>query len=274
MLKLLLRGILFVWAIAVTYPLFWTVSTSLKSTQQFNMDDPWSLPKWPLQLVNFADAWNKSHFGDYFLNSVIVVVAAVILSLLMSATTSFMIARHPFRGSKLLFVFYISTMMVPTILSLIPLFFTLSSVGLTDSLTGLTLVYAVMQVPFGIFVLTGFFKALPRELEEAATIDGCGLFSSFFVILLPLARSGLVTVGIMNALTYWNEYVISLILISSPGKYTVSLGLAFLQGEMQYSVDWGILFAGLVISVIPVFLVYILFQKYITEGLISGALKG
>ncbi|WP_238590710.1 carbohydrate ABC transporter permease [Paenibacillus beijingensis] len=133
---------------------------------------------------------------------------------------------------------------------------------------------AVIQIPFGIFILSGFFQALPKELEDAATIDGCGIFGTFFKIMLPLSRSGLITVGIMNALTYWNEYIISMTLISSPGKYTVSLGLVFMQGEMQYSVDWGILFAGLVISVIPVFLLYTFFQRQIREGLTAGALKG
>lgn len=247
MFKLSARALLFGWAIVVLYPLFWTITTSLKSTQQFNLGKPWDLPDWPLQFSNFTAAWQKSHFGDYFINSTLVVVAAVLISLLLSATSAFMIVRHPFKGSRLLFVIYISTMMIPTILGLIPLFFLMSALHLTDSLVGLTIVYAVMQIPFGIFILSGFYQALPKELEDAAAIDGCGIFRTFFNIMLPLSRSGLITVGIMNALTYWNEYLISMTLISTPGKYTVSLGLVFMQGEMQYSVDWGILFAGLVI---------------------------
>jgi N-acetylglucosamine transport system permease protein len=232
------------------------------------------LPYLPLQFVNFAEAWQKAHFGTYFLNSAAVVLSAVGLSLLMSATTAYIMARHPFRGSGLMFGLYISTMMIPTILGLVPLFFFMSSLHLTNSLTGLTLLYTVMQVPFGIFVLVGFFKAMPGELEDAASIDGCSIFGTFFKIMLPLARSGLVTVAIMNALAYWNEYLFALILVGAPEKYTVSIGLAFLQAEMQYSVEWGVLFAALFISVVPVFLLYIFFQRQITAGLTAGALKG
>lgn len=274
MFKRMLRVSLWVWGLCVLYPLFWTVATSLKSTGQFNLGHAWDLPRLPLQFVNFTHAWQKAHFGTYFLNSLVVVLSAVVLSLLLSATTAFIIARHPFRGSGLMFGLYISTMMIPTILGLVPLFFFLSSLHLTNSLIGLSLLYTIMQVPFGVFVLVGFFKAMPGELEAAAAIDGCGMFGTFFKIMLPLARSGLVTVAIMNALAYWNEYLFALVLVGAPEKYTVSIGLAFLQGEMQYSVEWGVLFAALLISVVPVFLLYLFFQRQITAGLTAGALKG
>lgn len=274
MFKHTMRVVIWIWGACVLYPLFWTIGTSLKSTRQFNMGQAWDLPRLPLQFANYADAWSKSHFGDYFLNTLIVVAVAVLLSLLLSSTSAFIMARHPFRGSGLVFGLYVSTMMIPTILGLVPLFFFMSELGLTNSLSGLGLYYAVMQIPFGIFVLYGFFKALPGELEDAATIDGCGIFGVFFKIMLPLSRSGLITVAIMNALAYWNDYLFGLVLVNSREKYTVSIGLAFLQGEMQYSVEWGVLFAALIISIVPVLLLYTLFQRKITDGLTAGALKG
>jgi len=258
----------------VLYPLLWTVLTSLKSKKQFNLGQPWDLPEWPFQFVNYTEAWTNSHFGEFFLNSLIVVSGAVVISLLLSSTSAFMIARHPFFGSKTLASVYVFSMMFPYVMGLIPLFFLMSSLHLQDSLLGLILVYATMQIPFGIYVLRGFFKSIPMEMEEAAIIDGCNTFGVFFKILLPLAKAGLITVGITNMLAFWNEYMLSLVLINSPKKYTVSLGLTFMQAAMQYSVDWGVLFAGLVISVIPVFVAYIAFQRFIAEGITAGAVKG
>lgn len=149
--------------------------------------------------------------------------------------------------------------------------------NLSNSLVGLTLVYSVGTIgilPFGIFFLVGFFKALPRELEEAATIDGSSLYGVFFKIMLPLSKPGLITVGIMNALTVWNEYIMATVLINDPAKYTIPVGIAIMQGEMQYRTEWGPLFAGLSISMIPVIVMYVLYQRQITGGLTAGALKG
>lgn len=164
-------------------------------------------------------------------------------------------------------------MMIPMILGLIPLFFLLNDMGMINTLRGLIIVYTASALPFGIFVLVGFFKTLPKELEEAANIDGAGYSRTFFTVMLPLARSGLVSVGIMNALTIWNEYIMGTVLINDATQYTLPVGIALMQSEMQYRTEWGPLFAGLLLSMIPVILIYVIFQRQIAEGVTAGAVK-
>jgi N-acetylglucosamine transport system permease protein len=237
---------------------------------------PWDFPS-IFRFENYTNVWSRANFGDYFLNSIIVTVASTLLSLIMAATTAYILARFTFKSRGLFYFVYVASMMIPTTLGLIPLFFLLGDMNLSNSLVGLTLVYSVGTIgilPFGIFFLVGFFKALPRELEEAATIDGSSLYGVFFKIMLPLSKPGLITVGIMNALTVWNEYIMATVLINDPAKYTIPVGIAIMQGEMQYRTEWGPLFAGLSISMIPVIVMYVLYQRQITGGLTAGALKG
>lgn len=269
-----MRLILIAWTICVVYPLGWAIMNSLKTNKQFYLGHPWDLPHWPLQFANYLYAWNKSHFGAFFFNSTVVTVSSTVISLLLAATTAYVLARYVFRGSNVLYTVYIASMMIPSILGLIPLFFLLNSMHLTNSLIGLTLVYSVSAVPFGVFILVGFYKGLPKELEEAATIDGCSLYGTFFRIMLPLSKPGLITVGIMNVLFIWNEYIMATVLVNDPVKYTIPVGLAVMQGEMQYRTEWGPLFSGLVISMIPVIIIYMLYQKQITGGMTAGAVKG
>lgn len=274
MWRWLTRLLLLVWTVCVVYPLVWTITNSLKTNKQFYTGTPWDLPKLPLQFLNYLYAWNKSHFGDYFFNSTVVTISSTLISLLLASTTAYVLARYVFRGSKVLYTVYIASMMIPTILGLIPLFFLLNSMHLINSLTGLTLIYSVSVIPFGVFILVDFYKSLPTELEEAATIDGCSLYGTFFRIMLPLSKPGLITVGIMNVLFIWNEYIMATVLVNDPTKYTVPVGLAVMQGEMQYRTEWGPLFSGLVISMIPVLILYSLYQKRITGGMTAGAVKG
>ncbi|KZE79635.1 sugar ABC transporter permease [Paenibacillus elgii] len=274
--KALVRLFPLVWSILVIYPVLWTFFTSLKDNPQVLQGKPWDLPS-PLIFENYANVWSRAHFGDYFVNSALVTTGSTLLSLAMAATTAYVLARYEFKGRGALYFIYVASMMIPTILGLIPLVFLLNTLQLSNSLLGLTLVYSVGAVgilPFGVFFLVGFYKSLPKELEEAATIDGCSYFGTFFRIMLPLSKPGLVTVAIMNALTVWNEYIMATVLINDPTKYTVPVGIAIMQGEMQYRTEWGPLFAGLAISMIPVIIAYSLFQRQITGGLTAGALKG
>jgi N-acetylglucosamine transport system permease protein len=165
-------------------------------------------------------------------------------------------------------------MMIPGILGLIPLFFLMMNLNLLNSLMGISFIYAVSNIPFGVFILTTFYKALPKELEEAAAIDGCGYYRTFFKVMLPLSRSGLITVGIMNVLAFWNEYFMGLVFLQDKNKYTLPVGIAYLAQEAAYRTDWGALFAGLIISMVPLIIIYAIFQKRITEGLTAGAIKG
>ncbi|GKU78172.1 carbohydrate ABC transporter permease [Paenibacillus sp. L3-i20] len=271
----IVRLLLLVWTVAVVYPLVWTLLSSLKDNKQFYGNKPWALPDFPLIWSNFSYVWTEYKFAGYFFNSVTVTLASTALALLLSAMTAYVIARFPFKGSNFLYFIYVSAMMIPLILSLIPLFFLLDSLHLTNNILGLILVYSAGALPFGIFVLVSFYKSLPKEMEEAAAIDGSSEAGTFFRIMLPLSRPGLITVAIMNILTIWNEYILGTIIMNDPMQkiYTLPVAIAVMQGEMQYRTEWGPLFAALVISMIPIIILYSVFQKQITGGITAGAVK-
>lgn len=271
--RLVMYLLLFAWTFLVVYPLLWTLFGALKDNQQFMLKQPWALPEFPLLWSNFTYVWEKYGFHSYFINSTIVTLGSIALSLLLASTTAYALARYSIRGGTLLYYLYLSAMMIPMILGLIPLFFLLNDMGLINNLFGLILVYTASTLPFGIFVLYGFFKSLPKELEEAAYIDGAGFARTFWSVMLPLARSGLISVGIMNGLNVWNEYIMGSVLVNKPQLYTLPVGLAVMQTEMQYRTEWGPLFAGLLVSIIPVLIVYIIFQRQIAEGVTAGAVK-
>ncbi|KIL41563.1 sugar ABC transporter permease [Gordoniibacillus kamchatkensis] len=262
------------WAICVIYPLVWTVLDSLKDNQQFLLGKPWDAPKLPLLWSNFSSVWMKYHFGSYFVNSFVVTAASTVLAVLLSAMTAYIIARFAFAGRGLLYYSYLMYLMIPTFLGIIPLFFLLNDFHLTNSLLGLVIVYTVAAVPFNVFVLVGFFRTLPGELQEAAAIDGASHYAVFFRVMLPLARPGLISVAIVTVLNIWNEYIFALVLVNDPAKYTIPVAVAVMQGEMQYRTEWGPLFAALLVSMGPVLVFYTLFQKRITGGLTAGAVKG
>lgn len=270
--KGIVRVILLAWGICVLFPMVWTVYTSFKTNKEF-FAGAWSLPKnWNFE--NYVTAWNESHVASYVWNSVFVAIIASIISLLLASMTSYVIARFEFKGRKFLFWIYVSSMMIPTVLGMIPLFFMLNSLGLLNSLVGLGIIYAAGSIPFGVFILTGFFQTLPKELDESAAIDGCGYFRTFFQIMLPLSKAGLITVGIMNMLNFWNEYFLALVFVQQQDKYTLPVGIAYMVQAAEYKSNWGSVFAALVISMIPIVIIYAIFQKRITEGMTAGAVKG
>ncbi|MBP2000190.1 N-acetylglucosamine transport system permease protein [Paenibacillus shirakamiensis] len=272
-LKALSLILLVVWSVAVLYPLIWTGLGALKDNSQFMLGKPWAFPRSPWLWSNFSNVWNQYHFGQYFINSIVVTAISSLLAILLSATTAYVLARFPFRGSQILYYFYLSAMMIPMILGLIPLFFLLNDLNLINKLSGLIIVYTAWALPFSIFVMVSFFKTLPKELEEAAYIDGAGYYRTFFDVMLPLARSGLISIGIMNALNTWNEYIMGMVFVNDPVKYTIPVGIAVMQAEMQYRTEWGPLFAGLLMSMLPVIIVYMLFQRHIVAGVTAGAVK-
>ncbi|RED64011.1 carbohydrate ABC transporter permease [Cohnella lupini] len=271
--KLFFYAILFIWGISVLYPLLWTLLDALKDNEQFFRNTPWSLPEFPLLWSNFSYVWSKYNFSTYFLNSIIVTAGSTGLGLLLSATTAYVLARYKFRGSNSLYLLYISSMMIPFVLALIPLFFLMNSMNLINTKLGLIVVYASSVLAFGIFVLVGFFKSLPKELEEAAIVDGASYYGTFFRVMLPLSQPGLITIAIVNVLNIWNEYIVGTILINDPSQYTLPVEIGVMQAEMQYRTEWGPLFAALFITIVPVLLMYIFFQRQIASGITAGAVK-
>jgi N-acetylglucosamine transport system permease protein len=271
--KIVFYALLFLWGISVLYPLLWTFFDALKNNEQFFFNKPWSLPEFPLLWSNFSYVWSRYNFSTYFVNSLIVTGGSTMLGLLLSATTAYVLARYKFRGSNALYLLYIASMMIPFVLALIPLFFLMNSMGLINTKIGLICVYASSVLAFGIFVLVGFYKSLPKELEEAAIVDGASHYGTFFKVMLPLSQPGLITIAIVNILNIWNEYIVGTILVNDPKQYTMPVEIGIMQIEMQYRSEWGPLFAALLITMVPVLLVYIFFQRQIASGITAGAVK-
>ena len=263
---------LFLWAVIVILPLVWLLYSSFKTDQEIFFE-PWALPQ-TLQWVNFERAWVAVHIGQYFLNSMKVVIPSLILTLALSSMTSYVLARFQFVGNRALFYLFMAGMLFPIFLALVPLFFLAKDLQLLNTFTGLTLVYTAYSLPFTIFFLTGFFKTLPSELHEAALIDGANEYQVFFRVMLPLAQPGLVTMGIFNFLGMWNQFILPLVLMTERDNYVLPQGLSFILHQQYYKTDWSALFAALSIIMIPTLLVYAVFQSQIQKGVTVGALKG
>jgi N-acetylglucosamine transport system permease protein len=270
--RLLLRIYLILFSAVVILPMIWTAYTSLKTNQEF-FKDPWALPAVP-HFQNYVTAWDTAKIGTYFVNSVLVTVVVVLVVALLGAMTAYATTRLRLRVGNALNSFYMVGMFIPTVLCVVPMFLQLQRINLLDNLFGLVLLYIAVSMPFTVFVMAGFFRTLQRELEEAAFMDGCGYLRIFFNILLPLVRPGLATVSIFNFLGVWNEYVLAKTLIFTMEKNTLPLGLVQLMQAARYKADWGSLFAGLTIIMIPTVVIYVIFQNQITSGLTVGAVKG
>jgi N-acetylglucosamine transport system permease protein len=187
---------------------------------------------------------------------------------------SYSLAKYKFKGSSLLYYLFLAGLMFPIFLGLVPLFFLMKHLALLNSHLGLILVYAAFGLPFTVFVLTAFFRTIPTTIMEAGIMDGCSHFRLYWSIMLPLAKPGLTTVGIFTFISIWNEYILALVLLSSSHLRTLPLGIAVLQFVQFYEVDFGTLFAGLVIVMLPTLVCYIILQNQITKGITVGAVKG
>lgn len=262
----------FVCFLAILIPILWVFMSSVKSGSEI-VGSPWSPPSQP-QWVNYANAWKQAGIGTAFINSLVVTVATLAILLPAGSMAAYVLARYEFPGRSLLFGGFMGGMMFPNFLVIVPLFFLLQSMNLQDTKTGLTVVYVAYSLSFTIFVLFGFFQTLPKELGEAAMIDGAGHAGTFWKVMLPLARPGLIVVGIFNAIGLWNEYGLALVLVPSKENHTLPLGIANLTMTQQYQSDWGALFAGLVIVMLPVIVVYSIFRDKIHETMLAGAVKG
>jgi len=264
--------LLIIWAILVIFPFLWMVMTSFKTDPEI-IFSPWSLPN-SLQWDNFERAWNGAHIGTYFKNTIIVVTMSVFFTLLLSSMTAYVLARFEFPGSRIIFYLFMLGLMFPVFLALVPLFFVVNDLHMLSTYRGLIMVYVAYSLPFSVFFLTSFFKTLPKELAEAAIIDGASHYRVFFGVMLPLAKPGLLAIGVFNALGQWNQFILPLVLNPDPNKYLITQGLSFLAIQQGYQNDYSALFAALTITMVPILAVYILFQRRLESGLTAGALKG
>ncbi|MBN1427088.1 MAG: carbohydrate ABC transporter permease [Anaerolineae bacterium] len=256
--------------------LLWILSVSLKGNQEFLMNPPWSLPESP-NLDNYVNAWNGG-LANMYANSLFVAVLGTGFSVILSTLAAYPLARIPFRWNlnQLVLTIFLLGMMIPYILTSIPLYFFLNkyTVGGVDPRIILVVLYAVSGFPFNTFVMVTTFKTLPSELEEAAAIDGASPFTTFWRIMLPLSTPGLATVTIINFLSLWNEFYYGLIFITDKTKYTVALGLVMLDNKALYAAKWPPVFAGAILAILPVLIVFAVLQDRVTKGLTAGAIKG
>jgi multiple sugar transport system permease protein/raffinose/stachyose/melibiose transport system permease protein len=264
------HAILIVVALSCIFPVFWMVSSSLKSQEEIytTMKLLPAHPNW----ANYIEAWVRAEFGQYFLNSAIYTVVGVFGIVFISSLAAYGFARLEIWGKKFFFYLLISTLLIPIPGVFVPLYLLLNKLGLLDTRTGLILCYISGNLAFGIFLLRSFFEDLPKEIEEAALIDGASRFGIYWRIALPLARPALATLVIFNSLSIWNEFLLALIVLQDKAKMPIQRGLMVFQGS--HITDYPLLMAGLTIATIPVIVIYLLMQKHIVKGIAAGALKG
>jgi N,N'-diacetylchitobiose transport system permease protein len=263
---------LFVFVI-VAFPVYWMVATAFKQGQDVLSYEPVWLPRDPT-LASFRDAISRPYFWSGVRNSLIVVVSVVAVSVVLAFLAALALAKFRFYGRRPFIVVIFAVQMVPLTALIIPLYIALSSVGQVDKLTGVIISYVALVLPFCVWTLRGFIGGIPRELEEAAMVDGSTRFGAFLRILLPLVGPGLVATSIFAFIQAWNEYIIAYVMLSSQEKQTVTIWLAnFTTGTLR-GVDWGTLMASATLTALPVVFFFILVHRRIAFGLTAGAVRG
>jgi N-acetylglucosamine transport system permease protein len=261
-----------VWALLIILPLLWTFLASFKSNTEI-FGDPLQLPG-ALRLDSWGRAWDKAHIGRYLFNSILVVFFGTAGTMLFGSMAAYVLGRYKFVGSKLIYYYFVAGLAFPIFLALGPLFFVVKQFGMLDSYVGLIVVYIAYSLPFTVFFLAAFFRTLPQAVAEAALIDGASHTRTFFQIMVPMAKPGLISITIFNILGQWNQYLLPLVLMGGvPDKWPLTLGIARISTLAGYEADWPGLFAALSMTILPVMIVYIIFQRHIQSGLSSGALK-
>lgn len=262
---------LVLWSLIVVLPLLWTLMTSFKSSTEI-FASPFALPE-VFNFDNYVRAWTTENIGDYFMNSVIVVFSALVIVMVLGSMCAYVLARFTFRGSRALYYLMLAGLAFPIFLAIVPLFFILQNMGLLNTLPGLIITYVAFALPFTVFFLYSFFKTLPHEIGEAAAIDGAGDWRTFFQVMLPMAKPGIASVTIFNFLGLWNQFLIPVALNTNVDNYVLSQGLARFASQMGYAVDFGALFAAVVITVAPVLVVYSIFQRQLQGSVSQGTMK-
>ena len=271
----LLRGVIFqVVLIAVSvvalYPLFWLIITALKSKADY-ITDQFGLP-WPLALQNFAVAFRGGRFARWLLNSAITTIGGTLGSLVLSCLSGFAFAKMPFRGSKSLLNVIISLMVVPPVVMILPLFIMYTRFGLHSTFGGIILLYVGLTLPFSVYLITNFFRTIPNDLLEAGFMDGYSRLGILLKLIVPLSGAAILTLVITNALWIWNELLIALTFLAKDQMRTVMVGITTFK--TRYMLDVPVTMAGLLMTTIPMLLLYAVFQRSFIRGLTEGSLKG
>ena len=282
--KAFIYVVLITLAICVIVPVAWVFMASIKQNSEF-YGNPWTLPA-GFYWENFKNAWNAASMGQYMLNSAIVTVLALALLLVVALPAAYCLSRFKFKGGKFLNLAFMAGLFINVNYIVVPIFLMLKdgdvmlknwfgSGFLLNNIFVLAVVYAATALPFTIFLLTGYFATLPHDFEEAAYIDGAGYGTTMIKIIFPMAQPSIITIIMFNFLAFWNEYIISMTLMSSAkGPKTLPVGLLNLMQAQQSKAEYGILYAGLVLVMLPTLIMYICVQKKMTQGMTAGGLKG
>ncbi|MGW0505303.1 carbohydrate ABC transporter permease [Micromonospora sp. NPDC003241] len=271
-----------VWAIMVVYPLLWVVMSALKTDSEV-IRKPLSLIPEQLQWDNFARAWTEGHIGEFFLNTVLVLTGSVFLTMLLGSMAAYVLARYEFPGNRLIYYMFLSGLTLPIYLAAVPLFKGVYNTGVVLPFLGpnkhlmLILVYVAWSLAFTVFFMHSFFRTLPNAIAEAGMVDGASHSRLFFSVMLPMAKPGLISIGIFNVLGQWNQWYLPTLLMQSvagePKNQVISQGLIELSVNQGYRSDWSGLFAGVTMAMLPVLIVYIVFQRQVQSGLTAGVSK-
>ncbi len=268
--KSFFRAVLIFNAVVILIPVLFLFNSSLRETNDFART-PFKLatdPYW----ANFSSVWQDGDFAIYLKNSIIVTGGSLILILICALGAGFVLGRYEFKGHSFIMAFVLSGMLVPAKLAILPLFIQLKWMHLLNSHIGLILVYAAGALRAAIFIMSGFFRSLPADLDNAARIDGASEFQLLRRILIPLVRPGMSIVAIYSAIPIWNDFFLPLVFLQDPEKKTIMQGLTIFFG--QYSSQWGVLFAGLTMAALPLIVLYLVLSEQFIKGLTAGAVKG
>ncbi len=268
-------------AISIIVPVVWVFMASVKHNSEF-YGSPWTIPA-SIQFSNFVNAFEKANMGQYFINSVIATGLGLIILLVVALPASYVLARFEFRGRKFMNTAMMAGLFINVNYIVVPIFlmllgwddfiYNLFGDGFfLDNIFVLALVYAATAIPFTVYLLSGYFRTLPKAYEEAALIDGCGYFKTMFKVMIPMAKPSIVTVILFNFLAFWNEYIIALTLMPGTSK-TLPVGLMNLMQAARGKAEYGMMYAGLVIVMLPTLILYIMVQKKLTQGMTLGGLK-
>lgn len=268
--QICMYAILIIASASVLIPVLWMVSTAFKSNEAVMVTPPQWIPD-HITFDSFIRIWKDYPFADYFFNSVLIVIASTVISVIFSALAGYGASRFKFRGRGSLMTFLLVTQMFPSIMLLIPFYQVLKTLGLIDTHWGLIIVYISFTIPFCTWMMLGFFNGIPKELDEAALIDGCGPLRTFVQIILPLSLPGIAATAIYAFLQSWNEYMFALILTTTETMKTLPVGIGQLNGF--YKVAWNDMMAASIVSSLPLIVMFLFMQKYFISSLTAGAVK-
>lgn len=260
-------SLMFMWTI---FPIYWTINTAFKTEGDILKRPLQYLPTAPT-VENFVVAWNNVGFATFFKNSLIIGVSTVFVVIILSTLSGYALSRYRFKGKASFLLMLLSTQFIPRAMLIIPLFIIFKNMGLISNPLSLIITYTAVEIPFTTILMSGFIGNIPRELEEAAAVDGCSKLQSLRFVMLPLLLPGIVATSVFTFIYTWNEFLLALMLTNQQSKFTLPVGLSFMMGE--FNVNYGALAAGSVIALVPAVILFAYAQKHLVSGM-GGAVKG